>query len=1026
MATERSVKVRLSLDPKAFIAGAKAAGAAVNDLRKDIDTTNDRTAWLAQSFLALGPSLAPLGAAAVPALAGLATQMVATGMAAGVLALAFNGIGDALKALNDYQIDPSAAHLKKLQETMDAIGPSGRTLVMVLDEMGDSLSDLANRSRDKMFPGVIDGLREVQTLAPQIEKIVTRTSHALGEMASSAGEALAGPRFAEFFNFLKTDAVNTLKQLGATIGNVADGLAQMLVAFVPLSRGFTGGMLEMSQAFADWAHGLEDNDSFQQFVDYIQANTPHVLALLGQIVDTFVAIVEAAAPVGAVMLPLFTGLLKLIEAIADSPLGPVFIAAAAAMSLYGRAVALASISTGGLGKQIGALGLGLRGLKTEFNNSITVMGKHRAALDTDAAAVGRHARGYQAAAAGNASALGRWSKALAPAAVTAGTFALAMSPIPEKLGLSNTAMGAMTGSLAGPWGAAIGAGVGLTLDFSSHLMDLSDNFGRATVSAEDLADAVDLQTESLNAAGYAAVGESLKDLRDEAEDVGISFTDIVGAAAEGGPALHQMALRLQAVIDAHTDTNGVMDETAAAAAKLARAISGENDAVNEAVDIARGRKAGLDANADATENQKGKVEELTYTLDEFTGVVDVNSDGIVNNTDVILSNIEALDDRTDRINAAFDAETAFQQSLQKGADREKEAADLRKEIAQAQADGEKERADILQGLGDSRADGGRDMTELQKRLAGARADLATAKTPSARESARDSIASIQSQITDRNVGSSRATRDAQERIQESYDRQAEAVARLNEQLALYAPTLDKTTKAGQANRDVLSEMADGWNNLSDKQQNAKGKYETARQALIKQAEAFGATEKQAKHYADRLLEIPPRVATKLLLDKQKAAADLKAFSDAFHGLDGDVAKAIVKIRIDQITGKGGKLDRGAHGDGSYAEGGYTGPGGKYEPAGIVHRGEFVVPAPYAARDRAILERAYLPGYANGGFVQAAAAVPAVQMGGATAEQIAQAVSRYARPMFDNVNFNSEGDFERAQRLANSIASKGGY
>ena len=30
--------------------------------------------------------------------------------------------------------------------------------------------------------------------------------------------------------------------------------------------------------------------------------------------------------------------------------------------------------------------------------------------------------------------------------------------------------------------------------------------------------------------------------------------------------------------------------------------------------------------------------------------------------------------------------------------------------------------------------------------------------------------------------------------------------------------------------------------------------------------------------------------------------------------------------------------------GAFSEGGYTGAGGKYEPAGIVHRGEFVLPA----------------------------------------------------------------------------------
>src|SRR5690606_26138105 len=66
----------------------------------------------------------------------------------------------------------------------------------------------------------------------------------------------------------------------------------------------------------------------------------------------------------------------------------------------------------------------------------------------------------------------------------------------------------------------------------------------------------------------------------------------------------------------------------------------------------------------------------------------------------------------------------------------------------------------------------------------------------------------------------------------------------------------------------------------------------------------------------------------------------------------------------------------ASGGAGFAEGGYTGPGGKYDPAGIVHAGEFVhrrevVRQPGARR---FLERfnrvgmAALRGYADGGFV----------------------------------------------------------
>lgn len=57
----------------------------------------------------------------------------------------------------------------------------------------------------------------------------------------------------------------------------------------------------------------------------------------------------------------------------------------------------------------------------------------------------------------------------------------------------------------------------------------------------------------------------------------------------------------------------------------------------------------------------------------------------------------------------------------------------------------------------------------------------------------------------------------------------------------------------------------------------------------------------------------------------------------------------------------------------FAEGGYTGHGGKYEPAGIVHKGEWVAPqhivrSPAAQPHIAALESMRLKGYADGGFV----------------------------------------------------------
>ncbi|MDH0899689.1 phage tail tape measure protein [Comamonas aquatica] len=69
---------------------------------------------------------------------------------------------------------------------------------------------------------------------------------------------------------------------------------------------------------------------------------------------------------------------------------------------------------------------------------------------------------------------------------------------------------------------------------------------------------------------------------------------------------------------------------------------------------------------------------------------------------------------------------------------------------------------------------------------------------------------------------------------------------------------------------------------------------------------------------------------------------------------------------------GGNAAGGLKPPGSWATGGYTGPGGKYEPAGIVHRGEYVINAESTKKlGLGYLNR--LNGYANGGLVGAAPA-----------------------------------------------------
>ncbi|WP_157182096.1 hypothetical protein [Methylobacterium sp. WSM2598] len=69
----------------------------------------------------------------------------------------------------------------------------------------------------------------------------------------------------------------------------------------------------------------------------------------------------------------------------------------------------------------------------------------------------------------------------------------------------------------------------------------------------------------------------------------------------------------------------------------------------------------------------------------------------------------------------------------------------------------------------------------------------------------------------------------------------------------------------------------------------------------------------------------------------------------------------------------------------FSEGGFTGNGGKYEPAGIVHRGEFVIPADVVKRIGPKYLEALREGYAEGGLVGISTpSIPSARTGGAAA------------------------------------------
>lgn len=221
-------------------------------------------------------------------------------------------------------------------------------------------------------------------------------------------------------------------------------------------------------------------------------------------------------------------------------------------------------------------------------------------------------------------------------------------------------------------------------------------------------------------------------------------------------------------------------------------------------------------------------------------------------------------------------------------------------------------------------------------------------------------------------GASIRQTDANEAYQASWDD-------LSESVKTNKGTLDIHSAAGRANRDVLQGLLTKNNELYLANVNAGVSIDSARKkhqdrtaAVKEEARRLGLNKEETQRLIDTYGQIPGKKTTDLVLDGVRevvqALQNLYIYQRALAE-----GKSIASIEQSMRTGS----DSGpAKRNGGYHTGGFTGEGGKYEPAGIVHRKEFVVRSEATDQIRrkhpGLLEEmnatGQVPGYARGGLV----------------------------------------------------------
>lgn len=468
-----------------------SSGRSFNKIEQNAKRAERSSSLLVDSIAMLAPTVVPLSAAAVPAIAGLTSQLGFAAGAAGVAVLAFHGIGDALKAVDTYNVEPTAEHLAKMREEMQKIGPAGAQFVRELEKIKGQLKPIQDAARAGLFPGLTQGIEELTSRIPVVQRIVSQIATESGTLFGQAGKSLAGPEWDKFFAFLEREAAPTLQSLGETIGNLALTAANLWVAFEPLETSFSAGLVSATGKLKAWSDGLSKTQGFRDFIDYVQKSGPQVAEALGSLANAFVQVVQAAAPIGGPILKVISTLADLIAAIANSPIGSDLFVLAAGLAAVNRAM---TIGTKVQDSLIGNLILGkdgkggrgpsgitkartsIRGLADDIRTANSLPGIRKSFGLPTADEMSK-----QAAASGR---LGDRLKTLGKGSAAIAGLTLATTGLADGMGVSNTASLALMGTMGGPWGALAGGVVGAFQDMSSAGKSLGD----AMKAADDAMD----------------------------------------------------------------------------------------------------------------------------------------------------------------------------------------------------------------------------------------------------------------------------------------------------------------------------------------------------------------------------------------------------------------------------------------------------------------------------------------------------------------------------------------------------------
>jgi hypothetical protein len=275
---------------------------------------------IAPALAGLGAGL-PVVAAAATALGGLAAGAAAAGLAYKAFSLAagpqMESVTEVSKLAEEAQkavaagAEDAAEKQKAYKDAMSQLPPATQQTAKAFIGLKKDYKGWSDEMSGTTMPIFTKGIEILRDLLPMLTPFVKAAASAISGFLDEVAVGVKSAGFKEWAADMASAAGPALRNFLSVIKNLAIGFGGLLQAFLPVSDGMTGGLVQMSQAFADWGSSLKGSEGFATFLELAQEGG----TTLGQLALAVGNLLVALAPLIGVTTQVALALARIINAL---------------------------------------------------------------------------------------------------------------------------------------------------------------------------------------------------------------------------------------------------------------------------------------------------------------------------------------------------------------------------------------------------------------------------------------------------------------------------------------------------------------------------------------------------------------------------------------------------------------------------------------------------------------------------------------------------------------------------------------